>query len=72
MVSTEEAVARKLIIQVEEGRGFSPNSNTFVYFSFRLEDYYSKTFKGSTPAWNYYKTIELKYNNDLKNYLRKN
>lgn len=71
-VSNEEAPSRKLIIQIQEGRGFQQNSNTFVYYPFRLEDYYTKTFKGSNPAWNYHKLIELNYNNDLKNYLRKN
>ena len=37
-----------------------------------MEDYYTKTFRGSNPVWNHHKSLELKYNTDLKNYLRKN
>ena len=70
--STERSESRRLIIHIEEGRGFTDKANTFVYYPFRLEDYYTKTYKGANPVWNHHKSIDLKYNEDLKNYLRKN
>jgi hypothetical protein len=37
-----------------------------------LEDYYTKTSKGNSPNWNHFKMIDVLYDTDLKNYLRKN
>jgi Ca2+-dependent lipid-binding protein len=37
-----------------------------------LEDYYSRVVKGSNPVWNYFAAIDLLYNDDLKDYLRRN
>ena len=33
---SQNAVLRRLVIQIDEGRGFGDKSNTFVYFPFRL------------------------------------
>ncbi len=68
----EETAVRRLVIQVDEGKGFGEKSNTFVYFPFRLEDFYTRTAKGNNPNWNYIKLLELNYDSDLKNYLKKN
>lgn len=32
----QETVLRRLVIQIDEGRGFGDKSNTFVYYPFRL------------------------------------
>ena len=72
MIGEEGAEKRRLIIHIEEGKGFHELANTFVYYPFRLEDYYTKTYKGANPVWNHYKSIDLMYNDDIKNYLRKN
>lgn len=69
---SQESVLRRLVIQVDEGRGFGDKSNTFVYFPFRLEDHYTRTAKGNNPNWNHIKLLEVNYDNDFKNYLRKN
>ena len=37
LIETEEdAPTRRLIIQIQEGRGFNEKANTFVYYPFRL------------------------------------
>lgn len=72
MAEEKDTPKRKLIVQIEEGAGFSPQSNLFVYYPFRMEDYYTKTEKGPQPKWGHYKMLEVVYNEDFKNYLRKN
>jgi hypothetical protein len=37
-----------------------------------MEDYYSKTAKGTAPNWSYIQLLEINYDNDFKNFLRKN
>jgi hypothetical protein len=59
------------VIQIDEGRGFGDKANTFVYFPFRLEDHYTRASKGNSPNWSYIKMLEVNYDSDLKNYLRK-
>jgi hypothetical protein len=51
-----------MIVQIEEGYHFSPAGNLFVYYPFRLEDYYTKTSKGPQPKWGHYKMIDVSYN----------
>ena len=53
----EEAPVKRLVIQIQEGRGFGEKSNTFVYYPFRLEDYYTKTSKGNNPHWDHTKML---------------
>jgi hypothetical protein len=67
----EEVAARRLVIQIDEGRGFGDKSNTFIYYPFRLEDYYTRPSKGNNPNWNHIKMMEVNYDSDFKNYLRK-
>ena len=54
---SQDSVLRRLVIQIDEGRGFGDKSNTFVYFSFRLEDHYTRTAKGNSPNWNFIKLL---------------
>ena len=54
---SQDSVLRRLVIQIDEGRGFGDKSNTFVYFSFRLEDHYTRTAKGNSPNWNFNKLL---------------
>jgi hypothetical protein len=70
--SSQDAALRRLVIQIDEGRGFGDKSNTFVYYPFRLEDHYTRAAKGNSPNWNHIKLLEIAYDNDFKNYLRKN
>ena len=70
--SNENSIKRKLVIHIQDGQSFSERSNTFVYYSFRLEDYYTKTARGSSPIWSHYKMIDTIYDTDMKNFLRKN
>lgn len=53
----EETAIRRLVIQIDEGRGFGDKSNTFVYYPFRLEDHYTRTARGNNPAWNHIKML---------------
>jgi hypothetical protein len=43
---------RTFIISVERAISLKPNSNSFVYFSFNKEDFYTDTVPGSNPRYN--------------------
>jgi len=36
-----------------------------------MEDYYTRAIKGAIPNWDYLKLLDISYDNDFKNYLRK-
>jgi hypothetical protein len=55
--SAQDTVLRRLVIQIDEGRGFGDKSNTFIYYPFRLEDHYTRTAKGNSPNWSYIKLL---------------
>lgn len=62
--------AKKLVINISQGRGFRSTSNSFVYYSVRMTDYYTNTHPGTNPIWDHWNIIDVLYNQDFKNYLR--
>lgn len=66
-----EGEKRTLLFHVVSAKGIKANSNSFVYYSIQLKDYFTNTSPGQNPVWNHWNILDINFNNDFKNYVRK-
>ncbi|KRX02670.1 C2 domain [Pseudocohnilembus persalinus] len=66
-----EQKERKLTIVIEQGIQLPANSNSFVYYQFNGEDFYSQTQFGENPRWDFHQQHIVNYNNDFIAFLKR-
>lgn len=68
----KQHMKKRLIIKIDKGQGFYPNSQLFVFFNFNGQDYISPTQLGPHPTWNWEASIDVIVDEDFRSMVRNN
>lgn len=61
---------KRLVIKIDKGQNFFPNSQLFVFFTFNGQDYISPTQLGPDPSWNWEKIIDVYVDEEFRSLIK--